>query len=239
MQYKPRWLSVIAASIFVHFVVLSVVALMWSVKPQEVAQSPEDKDIELVDVDFSDKLPAIDEPEVPEVVETAPPAFEFPPIILPPLPEPVYVEPLPPPEPLPEITKPPEVKSEEVEQKVSSGESEEKTPEDDSKQKVKVISKAFPKDVYNEWAEKNSGIFGVGMKPVLRIGKVVYNVTVGKDGKVKSAEIARSGGKDLNGLMIDDLSMYAARLWVFEPFIDEDGNPQEVKTHIEFSPEDF
>ena len=27
--------------------------------------------------------------------------------------------------------------------------------------------------------------------------------------------------------------------WIFAPFIDEDGNPKEIKTQIEFKPEDF
>ena len=242
MHYKPRWRRIILASVVLHLILLAVISMFWSGQTQ---QPEEDKveEIEWVDVDVADNSAPAEEKtpiETPKVESV--PEFEFPPIELPPIPEPVYTEP-PPPPPLPTVerTPPPEIKpdiretmEDKVSKKIEDELGKEKTYDDPAK-KIKVISKVYPRDIVNELIEAGF----IKTKGTLKAGKTVVAVTIGTDGRVKNAEIRRGGGNDENGNTINVLIEAAASRWVFEPFIDNDGNMKEIKTQIEFKPEDF
>lgn len=241
MQYQPHWRITILASIIFHVVILFAVSSAWSNMKAEPKEQ-EVQETEWVDVEVAEKSPAVEEvTPVEEILpEDSPPAFEFPPIEIPPIPEPVVKE-EPPPEPVkPPVEQPkPPVEQPKPEENKPPAEknkpSEEEKPDDDSKGKLKVLTKVFPKDVVNQLIE--SGI--VKERPILNGGKIVLAITIGTNGKIKTIEIRRGGGNDERGNIINLVSEAAASGWVFEPFVDEEGNPKEMKTQIEFKPEDF
>lgn len=163
----------------------------------------------LLEIEWVEQAEKVAEPqaEVEEVAET------FQPIILPPIevPQSAAVE-VPQPELPPEKILP-------------------EKPSEDTGNKIVVLVKVFPKDVANQ-------LIAAGVlreRPTLHSDKIVIEISVGFDGKMKSVEIL-SGGE---GGMINVIAEAAASGWVFAPYVDAEGNPQEIKTQIEFKPEDF
>ena len=249
MQYSPKWGKIIFFSTVLHAILLFGLSFVFSdiipkLEPEEI------QEIEWVDVDTPDLVSNV--PETPAPAETSPPPripeVEFPPLVIPtPIPEPVVQEPSPPiTDPIVEKTPPPEVKKEEVKpdttQTPGDKESEKiedelgkDTTDEDLTKKLKVISKVYPKDIVNELLA--AGI--INEKGVLKMDKTIVAVTVDSNGRVRNAEIRRGGGTDENGDTINILIEAAATRWIFEPFVDSEGNTKEIKTQIEFTPEDF
>lgn len=102
-----------------------------------------------------------------------------------------------------------------------------KNPED----KLKVIVKVYPKDLIDQLVTSGA----IPGKISIKDEKIIVAVTIGVDGKVKNAEIQHGALEP----MINFVSKIAASSWIFEPYLDDDGNPKELKTQIEFKPEDF
>ena len=221
-RYRPYWLRIIFVAAFFHILLLSACAVIYTLP---IADIPAEdlQEIEWVEVDFNDSPQVEDlESEIPEVAEVFP-DIEFPPIEIPQPPEPAVTE-----------SEPPQVESPKPVAAESKAEGEKKSDEDD-RGKIKVLTKVFPKDVVGQLIA--AGI--LKERPVLKSGKIVIAITVGLDGKMHSIEFRRGGGNDERGNMINIVAEAAASGWIFAPFIDEDGNPKEIKTQIEFKPEDF
>ena len=213
MKYSPNWLAAILAAIAIHF--LAAVTLEFILPKIFPAQiPPEVKEISWVDVDLVDEVPMIEEEVIP--IET-PPEFteEFAPIELPPLVESPKFE-------MPEIPKPPEPPpsqpkpKEEVPPKVEPEKKSEPAEEPDEKQELGsdaiTISEVHP--------TKNFGFKGY----------VSISVTIGRDGKVKSAEVLMpSGFKD-----VDEISLESAKQWTFKPALDKNNKPMERVKVITF-----
>ena len=108
-------------------------------------------------------------------------------------------------------------------------------PIKDSPSQLKAVVKVYPKDLIDQLVASGA----VTERTTINGGKIVLAVTIGVDGKVKKAEIRRGGGNDERGTMINLVSEIAASSWIFEPYLDDDGKPKEMKTQIEFKPEDF
>ena len=155
-------------------------------------------------------------------------------IILPPLEIPHTIfEPLPkiefePPKEIPKTEKiqPEENSAEKFENKPAKNENptEEKEfekPED----KLKVIVKVYPKDIAPQLIK--GGI--IKESPQLKSEKIILEITITTEGKVR----------DVDNGWIDFVSKNAAGGWIFEPYLDEEGNPRKLRTQIEFMPEDF
>ena len=115
---------------------------------------------------------------------------------------------------------------------------EEKPPEvappaeknSDEKNKLKVRVKVLPKDLISQLVE--SGAMPQGIP--LNFDKIILSLTIGTDGKTKNIEIVRGVNS-----MINLIARSAASAWVFEPFLDEEGNAVEIKTELEFTAADF
>ena len=193
----------------------------------KIEEIPPDNLQEIEWIEIEDTATTAPAPKVSEVEN-------FPEIVLPPLEIPHTVF-----EPLPklEVAPPPEIpKVEEIpaEEKPVENESlHEDKKISDPAEKLKVIVKVLPKDIIEQFISS-----GVSEEKINWNGdKIILAVTIGIDGKVKpkSVEII-SGAK---GELIDFVAKTAASSWIFEPYLDEDGNPQELKTQIEFGKEDF
>ena len=225
-------------SVILHLIILVLISAFWLGQTQQLQ---EDKWIDVNVADNSNPVKeraSIEVPKAEPVLE-----FEFPPIEFKPIPEPVYTEPLSSP-PLPtieHISPPSEIKPdirESMEDKIS------KKIEDDlgkdkidvnQEKEIKVVSKVYPKDIVNELIEAGF----IKTKGDLKAGKTVVAVTIGTDGRIKNTEIRSGGGNDENRNTINVLIEAAVSRWVFEPFIDNDGNAKEMEIQIEFKPEDF
>jgi len=157
-------------------------------------------------------------------------------------------EPLPPPEPV-EVEKvetpvePPKENAPPVESKPVENEkpaesekpTESKPQEKNSQSKLTAIVKVYPRDLTEQFLA--SGV--VKEKITLNDEKIIVAVTIGVDGKVKSAEIVNGAGDDERGRIINFVSQTAASSWIFEPYLDENGNPVELQTQLEFTAADF
>lgn len=222
VRYRPYWQRIIFLAVLINFI--AVFAISSSRTNTKVEPQTE----ELQEVEWVEEIPddstRVESAEIPEPVETFP-EIKFPPIEIPALPEPTLTETTPPPVETPQ-KKNPTTENKPVENK---------KPVDDSVGKLKVLSKVLPRDIVAELM--SSGTISEGR--ALKSGKVVLAVTIGTDGKVKDVEIRRGGGNDENGNLINILSEAAAMRWIFEPFKDTDGQAKEIKTQIEFKPEDF
>ena len=227
MQYRPYWTRIFFLAALLHFILIAVISILtggiFSAPPEE----NELEELEWVEVEMDESLAMNDVvQEVPEVEET------FSKIELPPIPEPTLTE--------PKIETPPVETPPQPQQTEKSAESEKKSdadkPADDNlANKLKVLTKVFPKDIFESLIA--AGI--IKERPFLRSGKVVIAITVDIKGKVASVEIRRGGGKDENGNAVNIISEEAAFGWTFEPYRDAEGNLKEIKTQIEFNPEDF
>ena len=209
MKYSPNWLLAILAAIVIHF--LAAVALEFVLPKIYPAQIPPDvAEISWVDVDLVDEAAVIEEEVIP--IETPPEvAEEFAPIELPPLVEPPKFE-------MPEIPKLPESEppKEESPPKVEPEKKSEPVEETDEKQEL--ASDAIT--ISAEHPTKNFGFKGY----------VSISVTIGKDGKVKSAEVLMpSGIKD-----VDEISLESAKQWTFKPALDINNKPMERVKVITF-----
>ena len=223
MNYRPRWERILFLAFIFNLFAMVAIASNWFSPPPEVEEETDDlQEISWVDVPAAEAS-SIPQPEVQTFPEIKFPPIEIPKIELPKLPDPVAVEK--PVEPPKEVAPPAEVKPAENPVK----------PADDSPNKLKAIVKVYPKDLIDQLVASGA----VTERTTINGGKIVLAVTIGVDGKVKQAEIRRGGGNDERGTMINLVSEIAASSWIFEPYLDDDGKPKEMKTQIEFKPEDF
>ena len=237
MQYLSHWRSTIIAAVLFHVVLLSAVSSLWDFSTdKQDDEILEAEAVEWVEDDTTENTPDTVEQQPEEVsqVSEVVPEFEFPPLIIPQIPEiPTYVRPTPPPPPL-IVETPPAATTDNTAEKFS-GEKTEDKPVVDTVKKVKVISKVYPKDVTEELLA--TGVISRAEK--IRRGTVLVRVIIGTDGRVKKTEIKRGGGYDERGNIINALIETAASRWVFEPYLDDDNKPREMPTQIEFKPTDF
>ena len=238
MQYLPHWRKTIIVAAMLHLLAISVFSMIWDSSTKIQEEEPIEA-VEWVDADVLEETADVVEEQQSEIPQNDEPApvSEFPPLIIPPLPEiPTYTEPTPPP---PVETPPkPEIKSQTTVKTVSNEIEEslgKEKPAEDTQKKVKVISKVYPKDIISELL--GSGLINRAEK--LQSGTVLVQVIIGIDGRVKKTEIKRGGGYDERGNIINTLIEMAASRWVFEPYLDDDNKPKEMPTQIEFKPEDF
>lgn len=216
MKYRPYWRRILFLAVMLN-------AVLWLVgaKFLEVEEVPPPED--LLEIEWYEPAETVAVETTPEVA-----AEIFPEVVMPPLEIPHTVfEPLPelPTQPPPEI--PPEVQPEEIPREEIQSAEKPSDPAD----KLKVIVKVYPKDIIPQLVQ--SGIAEENLK--LKSGKVILAATITVEGKVREVEIV-SGGD--NGL-IDLVAKNAAGGWIFEPYLDAEGNPQPLRTQIEFTPEDF
>ena len=213
MKYKTNLFKAMLMSIALHCV-LAVVVIFIFPKIFPAPAVPEVKPIEWVDVDLSDEVTAIDEPVITAPLENnSADEFNFAPIELPPLEIP-KVEPLPqleifkppaPPPVQPKIETPPNVDAEK-----NSDSDDEPT---ENQQWVSV-----PTLILAVYPEENFGY----------TGEIMIMATIGKDGKVKDAELVfPTGNNDVDSAALD-----AAKKWTFKPALDKDGKPTECSYSI-------
>lgn len=234
MEYRPRWARIIfIAAIFnvaLIFALVSSLALPKTEKSRENLQM----------IEWTES--AVN--EVPDVTQEE--MQTFPEITLPPLEIPKF-EPIPPPVPaeVEKVEKPveptketaPPAESKPVESKPAESEkpAEPNPQEKNSQNKLIAIVKVYPRDLTEQFLA--SGV--VKEKITLNDEKIIVAVTIGVDGKVKSAEIVSGVDDDERGRIINFVSQTAASSWIFETYLDEDGNPVELQTQIEFTAADF
>ena len=219
MKYRPHWQRILFLAAVFNLILFFTSTTIFVTPEIQTAQTGNLQEIEWVETSSAE--PSEFSQEI-STVET------FPEIVLPPLEiQHTVFEPLPkldlkqPPLPQP-------VETEKVEEKIETSPiKKSEKPED----KLKVIVKVFPKDLIDQL------IFGgVSKEKIVWQGeKIILSATITVDGKVRNAEII---GGAASGI-IDTLAITAAQSWIFEPYLDENGNPQELKTQIEFTKEDF
>ena len=213
MQYRPFWKRIFFLAVILHFIFFAVIFACGKFSSLlQTEKVDEVEELEWIEVEVSDdENISENEITIPEVAET------FPEIEMPPL-------------EIPKISEP-EIKSVENKNFVEPQNTSNKTETaEDPRDKLKVVTKVFPKDVVQTLI--NSGL--IKERPILNSGKVVIAITIDIKGRVQNIEI-RQGGENL----INIVSEAAAAGWTFEPYRDNDGNLQEIKTQIEFQPEDF
>lgn len=226
-KYSTHWRATILAAIAFH----CLIALGFSYLLPHLAPSP--KTAQIVELEWldADSLPedatitaeeAIPAQSVQEAVST----FDAQDLFVPELkiPEPLP-EPLPEPPPEVKITErpklPPPVINDDKESRKKIA--EESVPEapispKDSKQlmgKPPVTIKEF-------YPQKGSGL---GYK-----GVVLIAVTIGKDGKVKAANVVQTSGR----MFVDEIALKAAAQWTFKPALDQTGRPMPCDKIITF-----
>ena len=101
--------------------------------------------------------------------------------------------------------------------------------------KLKAIVKVYPKDLIAQLIASGA----IKERVTINDTKIILAVTIGTKGKVTNVEIRQGGGDDERGTIINFMSEVAASSWMFEPYLDNNGNPQELKTQLEFKPKDF
>ena len=208
MKYSSHWLSTSLTAVALHI----VAAIIFSFVLPKIfpAQSPiEIEKINWVDVELVDEVAAVDEEILPIEPQNNSTPFEFAPIELPPMIEPQKFEP-------PKISKPPEPIPPKVESKVEPQKNSEPVEESPEKQILGsdaiTISEVYP--------EKNFGFQGY----------VAISVTIGRDGKIKSAEVIMpSGIAD-----VDNIALDCAQKWIFKPALDTNNKPMERVKVITF-----
>lgn len=216
MKYKTNLFKAMLMSIALHFI-LAIVLIFIFPKIFPAPTVPAVQVIEWVDVDLSDEVTAIDKPVITAPLENdSADEFHFAPIELPPLEIP-KVEPLtqpkievvkppePPPPVQPKIETPPKVDAEKI------SDSDEESAE--NQQWVSV-----PTLILAVYPEENFGY----------TGEIMIMATIGKDGKVKNAELVfPTGNSDVDSAALD-----AAKKWTFKPALDKDGKPTECSYSI-------
>ncbi|MBQ6976570.1 MAG: hypothetical protein IJQ16_08490 [Selenomonadaceae bacterium] len=211
MEYKPRWKRILFLAAVFNFVAILVFASNFFSFTSKIKETPKD----LIEVTWAD-IPAenveLSTPEtVPIFSEIKLPPIEIPKIEIPAISEPAVIEK---PVEMPQETAPP-IK--------------------DSPSQLKAVVKVYPKDLLEQLLASGA----IPERVTINGGEIVLAITVGVDGKVKDAEILRGEENSNHGTMINLVSKIAASSWIFEPYSDETGNPKEIKTQIEFKPEDF
>ncbi|MBE8951006.1 MAG: TonB family protein [Quinella sp. 3Q1] len=222
--YSTYWRTTIFASIAFHF----LSALGFSYVLPHLMPEPTIEDVaefEWVDVDLlPPDVTVIEAEAIPtETVQEILPTFNARDLFVPELtiPEPI-IEP-PPPEVKPiEPPKPPQVvkTEQESQQKVQS--------EEPPKEVVVVPPNAKqqmgrpPVAIMEVYPEKGSGL---GYR-----GYVSIAVRIGKDGKVKSAEVVQTSGR----YFVDEIARKAAMQWTFKPALDQNGKPMVCDKIITF-----
>ena len=210
MNYKPRWERIFLLAAVLNFFLLFAIYSKFFTPPPKVESVSEN----LIEVAWADLPDEKISASTQELIQTFPeinlPPLEIPKIEIPAPPEPVAV-----------------AKSVEPPKEILP-------PAEKSEDKLKVIVKVYPKDLLEQLAAS-----GAIPEKISIDDKIILAVTVGVDGKVTQAEILQGGGTDERGTIINFVSKTAASSWIFEPYLDEDGKPQEMKTQIEFTSEDF
>lgn len=222
--YSTYWRTTIFASIAFHF----LSALGFSYVLPHLMPEPTIEDVaefEWVDVDLlPPDVTVIEAEAIPtETVQEILPTFNARDLFVPELtiPEPI-IEP-PPPEVKPiEPPKPPQVAKteQEVKQQIES--------EEPPKEVVVVPPNAKqqmgrpPVAIMEVYPEKGSGL---GYR-----GYVSIAVRIGKDGKVKSAEVVQTSGR----YFVDEIACKAAMQWTFKPALDQNGKPMVCDKIITF-----
>ena len=215
MRYRPHWSRIIILAATLHVIFFAAISKFWL--PEKIS-SENLPAVEWIDAEISDAPAPAEESVQPDETFAA---IELPPLEIP------KIEFPPPPEISPQKFSPAPV------QKI-----EEKPPEvappaekiSDEKNKLKVRVKVLPKDLISQLVE--SGAMPQGIP--LNFDKIILSLTIGTDGKTKNIEIVRGVNS-----MINLIARSAASAWVFEPFLDEEGNAVEIKTELEFTAADF
>lgn len=235
MDYRPRWERIILIAAVFNFAVMLALASSLSLPKTETSR----ENLQMIEWTDSavDEVPAALQEEVqtfPEIKLTPLEIPKFEPI---PPPEPVEVEKIETPIETPkETASSAESKPAESEKPVENEKPTEPKPQEkNSQSKLIAIVKVYPRDLTEQFLE--SGV--VKEKITLNDEKIIVAVTIGVDGKVKSAEIVSGAGDDERGRIINFVSQTAASSWIFEPYLDEDGNPVELQTQLEFTAADF
>lgn len=214
--YSTHWRATIFAAIALHF----FAAIIFSWLLPHLMPEPKIEDVaefEWVDVDLlPPDVTVIEAEAIPtETVQEILPTFNAADLVLPEIkiPEPKIqpppeVKPLEPPKPPP----PPQVvtNEQEAQQKVQSEEppKEVVVPKENHQRMARP-----PITAEAVYPEKGSGL---GYR-----GYVSVAVTIGKDGKVKSAEVVQSSGR----YFVDEIARKTAMQWTFRPALDESGRP--------------
>ena len=213
IKYKTNLFKAMLMSIALHCI-LAVVLIFIFPKIFPAPTVPVVKVIEWVAVDLSDEVTAIDEPAITAPLENdSADEFNFAPIELPPLEIP-KLEPLPqleivkppaPPPVQPKIEAPPNVDAEKISE-----------PDEDSTENQQWVS--VPILILAVYPEENFGYSG----------EIMIMATIGKDGKVKNAELVFPTGN----IDADSAALDAAKKWTFKPALDKDGKPTECSYSI-------
>ena len=217
MQYRPFWEKNFFLAVMLHFIFFAGLFACGKILLPQTEKAPEIEELEWieVEVDSGEEIAEV-EPEIPEASETFP-EIEMSPIEIP-------------------ETLEPEIKPVENKNFVEPQNNSKKTESvENPRDKLKVVTKVFPKDVVQTLI--NSGL--INERPILNSGKLVIAITIDMKGRVQNIEIRRGGGTNERENLINIVSEAAAAGWTFEPYQDEDGNIKEMKTQIEFNPEDF
>lgn len=239
MRYRPFWRRIIILAAVVNLVLLVAFSSILEVPAPKVAPSENLQEIAWVDLNAESDISTETVTPTPAAEKFQP--FEMPPLEIqhtdfPPLPT-LEVEP-------PKIPKIEETKPE-VKPEPENKPPENKTETENKPAEVKknsnpadslvAIVKVYPKDLMEQIIATGA----IKEKVTLNVEKVVLAVTITTEGKVRNVEIRQGGGNDERGQLINFVASTAAQSWIFEPYLDADGNPQELKTQIEFKPEDF
>ena len=215
-SYSTHWRATIFAAILLH----CLFALIFSYVLPYLAPEPKIEDVaefEWIDVDLlPDNVIVIEEGVLPSeiVQETLPtfkaedlfvPEFEMPEVKIEPLEPPSEIKPLEPPKP-----QKPQVIKDEQEARKQIEENPDKEVVVVPKDNRQLMGKP-PVPIMEVYPEQGSGL---GYK-----GYVLIAVTIGKDGKVKDAEVIQSSGR----LFVDEITLKSARQWTFKPALDQNG----------------
>ena len=213
MEYKPHWARIILIAAVFNFILISALSSSVILPAQKFDES-DLQEISWVEVSTVEPatLPTEQIETFSEIIFSP---IEIPKVEVPKLPELVAVE---------KSVEPPKETPPPAETK----------PSEKPENKLKAIVKVYPKDLIDQLTAS-----GAVKEKISVDEKVILSITIGVDGKVKKAELKSNVTDDERGNLIKFVSEIAASSWIFEPYTDDDGNPSEMKTQIEFTPRDF
>lgn len=227
-KYSPHWRTVFLTAIIFHFFIgmIFFFALPYFFPKNEPKEIQE---ISWIDVNFVENEISADEEKFENIPENVPArqeifSAEFPPIILPPAPEPVYIEkknnpPAEIPEPPKILKNPLPTKKEESEIKNNSAENKKSDEVQKEGRQLLKVSPVTVKEFYPP-KEKLSDFKSY----------VSVAVTIDKEGKVTQTKIVLPSGNTT----IDNLVEEYAKKWLFKPALDQDEKPMECEKIITF-----
>ena len=235
-NYSTYWRTTFLLAVFLHLLFgLAFSFILPYITPEQKVNDIVEMD--WIDVDVIEEEPVLMEEaqavETPEPEFTLP-TYEFPPIIMPEIPnEPVYVEPTPPP-PIPEIVPPQPIRQPET-TKIVKDEAEvlKQLEGDPSKNDIVMTHRGDqqmgqpPITISEYYPPQGSGLNYKGYVSVA--------ATIGKNGKVIKTKVMRSSGR----MMVDNIAMNAASKWTFKAALDQDGYPMECDKIITFDFKEF